>query len=299
MTQTQPWTVGKLLEWTTEYLRKNGSDSARLDAEVLLAHARHCQRIQLYTAFDQEPSEQERAAFREMVRRRAEGTPVAYLVGYKEFYSLPFVVSPDVLIPRPETEHVVIEALDCAKRRATHKPAIAGSIRVADLCTGSGCIAVALAKHLPGSKIVAGDVSPKAAYVARGNVERHQVQDRVEVIESDLFANLGNQRFDIVVSNPPYITEDEYAVLPRSVKEHEPKLALVAADEGMAIIDRLLQETPEHLEEVGWLIFEISPMLATVVAQRIASNSQWTLEKIAKDLAGHPRVVVLRKSSVQ
>ena len=302
MTQTQPWTVGKLLEWTTEYLRKNGSDTARLDAEVLLAHARQCQRIQLYTSFDQEPSEQERAAFREMVRRRAEGTPVAYLVGYKEFYSLNFVVSPDVLIPRPETEHVVIEALDCAKRKsgsiesASSPPS---SLRIADLCTGSGCIAIALAKHLPGSKIIAGDISAKATYVASGNAERHQVQDRVQVVESDLFENLGSNLFDLVVSNPPYITEEEYVVLPRSVKEHEPKVALVAADHGMAVIDRLLREAPSHLVEGGWLIFEISPMLSPTVMQRLASSPQWRLERIAKDLAGHARVVVVRKSSVE
>ncbi len=142
---------------------------------------------------------------------------------------------------------------------------------------------------------MAGDVSPKAAYVARGNVERHQVQDRVEVIESDLFANLGNQRFEIVVSNPPYITEDEYAVLPRSVKNTNPSWLWwlpIRYGHHRSIASRTLG----HLEEGGWLIFEISPMLATVVAQRIASNSQWTLEKIAKDLAGHPRVVVSEKA---
>ncbi len=117
MTQTDVWTIGRLLEWTTEHLRKKGSDSARLDAEVLLAHARKCQRIQLYTAFNEEPDETVRAAFRELVLRRAEGTPVAYLVGHKEFFSLDFLVSPDCLIPRPETEHLVIAAIDFAKKK--------------------------------------------------------------------------------------------------------------------------------------------------------------------------------------
>ena len=118
MNTTETWTVGRLLTWTTEYLQKHGSESPRLDAEVLLAHALNCERIGLYTTFTEETSEQDRAAFREMVRRRAEGTPVAYLVGYKEFYSDRFEVNPDVLIPRPETEHLVLQALDCAKRLA-------------------------------------------------------------------------------------------------------------------------------------------------------------------------------------
>ncbi|MEM6472944.1 MAG: HemK/PrmC family methyltransferase, partial [Planctomycetota bacterium] len=161
----QDWTVLKLLQWTTEFFQKRGSDSPRLDAEVLLAHARDCSRIELYTAFEDVPDESQRGAFRELVRRRGEGAPVAQLVGYKEFYSLRFRVNEHTLIPRPETEHLVIEALDCAK--LLHKTG--EGLRVADVGTGTGAIAIALAIHLPGCQVVATDISEPALEVARWN----------------------------------------------------------------------------------------------------------------------------------
>src|SRR5947208_7672927 len=148
---SEPWTVLRLLTWTTDYLKSNGSASPRLDAEVLLAHARGCERIMLYAAFDQVIDESTRAKFRELVKRRAEGVPVAYLVGKREFYSLSFRVTPDVLIPRPETEFVVVAVLDALKE--IQNPL------VADVGTGSGAIAVAIAKHAPLAKVVATDIS--------------------------------------------------------------------------------------------------------------------------------------------
>lgn len=298
MTQTQPWTVGRLLEWTTDYLRKNRSDSPRLDAEVLLAHARQCQRIQLYTSFAEEPSEPERAAFREMVRRRAEGTPVAYLVGHKEFYSMDLIVTPDVLIPRPETEHVVMEALDRAKQINQGRLPPTGSwIPIADVCSGSGCIGLAIAKHLPNAQVIGMDISPKAIEVAKKNSARCNLDSKIQWIESDLFEKVAGQVFQIIVSNPPYVSQDEYLALPATVKEHEPKLALVAPDHPMSIIERLLDQSPGFLVEGGWLIFEISPMLAGQVQTKIAADPRWTLEKMAKDLAGEIRVVIVRKTS--
>ncbi len=148
------WTIGRLLAWTTDYLKRQGADSPRLDAEILLAHARHCQRIELYTSFDQLADEPARETFRELVRRRAEGTPVAYLVGHKEFYSLSFRVSPDVLIPRPETELLVVRVLDIAKAYPADKAGVAEAnaspFAIADVGTGSGIIAISAAKHLPG-----------------------------------------------------------------------------------------------------------------------------------------------------
>lgn len=147
--ETQQWTVLRLLEWTTDFFQQKGSESARLDAEVLLAHARECSRVELYTAFAEVPSEEQRIAFRELVRRRGEGMPVAQLVGYREFYSLRLRVNESVLIPRPETEHLVIEALDCAKEMEIgDRP-----MQIADVGTGSGAIAIALAKNLPESKV--------------------------------------------------------------------------------------------------------------------------------------------------
>ena len=202
MSQPEVWTVGRLLQWTTDYLKQHQVDSPRLDAEVLLAESLGCRRIELYTTFDDVPGEKPRTAFRDLVRQRAAGKPVAYLVGRREFYSLSFRVTPDVLIPRPETELLVVTLLDLAKGRASSEP-----ILIADVGTGSGIIAVCVAKHLPGCRVAAIDISPAALAVARTNAAEHHVEDRIEWIESDLFAAVDPQRrFDFVVSNPPYVS---------------------------------------------------------------------------------------------
>jgi release factor glutamine methyltransferase len=255
MPQTEAWTTGRLLEWTATYLKQHGADSPRLDAEVLLAEALGCQRIQLYAGFSDTPSEEAKAAFRELVRRRAEGTPVAYLVGRREFYSLAFRVTPDVLIPRPETEFVVMRLLDLADpsdRQWT----------IADLGTGSGVIAVCAAKWLPTSQVLAIDISPQALAVAKANADDHQVSDRVEFVESDLFAGVSPERtFDFVVSNPPYVMEDELTGLNRDVRDYEPRGALVAGAKGTETIARLVQQAAERLKPGGWLLTEISPQI--------------------------------------
>ena len=160
-----PWTVLRLLEWTTNFFRSKGSDSPRLDAEILLAHARSCSRVELYTAYASEPSEEERVAFREMVRRRGSGMPVAQIVGYREFYSLSFRVSEATLIPRPETEHLVVEALDCMKQL----PESESDYACVDIGTGSGAIAVTLAKHLSNTRWTATDISVPALEIATWN----------------------------------------------------------------------------------------------------------------------------------
>src|SRR6478672_7807971 len=180
---SESWTILRLLTWTTDYLKSHGSDSPRLDAEVLLAHARGCERIMLYTAFDQIVDESVRGKFRELVKRRAEGEPVAYLVGKREFYSLSFRVTPDVLIPRPETEFVVVAALDALKE-------LPNDPLVADVGTGSGAIAVAIGKHAPRAKAIAIDISSAALAVAKENAAAHQVLERIEFLEGDLLASL-------------------------------------------------------------------------------------------------------------
>ena len=171
----EPWTVGRLLNWTTDFLRQRGADSPRLDAEVLLAAALACERIQLYATFDQVVDEAPRAAFREFVRRRAQGEPVAYLVGHREFYSLRLQVTPDVLIPRPETELLVMTALDLLKTR----PADAAPPRVIDVGTGSGAIAIAIARYAEACEVLGLDVSPAALDVAQRNAESHELAGRV------------------------------------------------------------------------------------------------------------------------
>ncbi len=290
-TQQEPWTVMRLLEWTTGFFRKKGSDSPRLDAEVLLAHARGCERIELYTAFGEEPDDEQRVAFREMVRRRGEGTPVAQLVGYREFYSMKFRVNEHVLIPRPETEHLVIEALDVAKAsEIKDRP-----LRIADVGTGSGVIAVTLAKHLPEAEFVAVDQSEAALEIAKWNAEKHEVHDRIEFHQSDLLSAVETpKQFDIICTNPPYVTDAEYDELSPSVKNFEPKEALVSGPSGAEIIQRIIEESQTRLAEGGRLIIELSPMIADA-CQGIAKEAEFDEIRFIKDLQGHRLILSLGK----
>lgn len=283
----EAWTVGRLLTWTTQWLGGRGSESPRLDAEVLLAHVRGCSRILLYTAFDQVVGDAERARFRELVRRRGDGEPVAYLTGTKEFFSLPFAVSNAVLVPRPETEQLVVRVIDLFREVA--------SPRLVDVGTGSGAIAVTLAKHLPTASITAIDVSPEAIAVARGNAEIHGVAARIEFVESDLFANVDASRsFDAIVSNPPYVRDDEFDGLPRDVRLHEPKRALVAGPTGAEVIERLVHEAAVRLTPGGWLVVEIGPAEEAEAAVRRAGGLE--PHPTLRDLAGHPRVIQARRA---
>lgn len=292
MSEQQRWTVGRLLQWTADFLKKSGSSSSRLDAEVLLAEARGCQRIQLYTAFDEEPPEPIRSKFRELVKRRAAGEPVAYLVGRREFYSLAFEVTPDVLIPRPETEFVVIAVLDAIKEIGPdNRP-----LHVADIGTGSGAIAVSVATHAPHCQITAIDVSPAAIAVAKQNATLHQVADRIEFVEGDLLAAVAaDRRFDIIASNPPYVADHELSLMSPETREHEPRLALVAGPTGLEVITRLIDQAAERLNPLGRLIFEVSPMIESNARSILEKNGVFEEIKAIKDLAGLPRVLVARR----
>ncbi|TWU42282.1 peptide chain release factor N(5)-glutamine methyltransferase [Novipirellula artificiosorum] len=296
MTQSneEPWTVLRLLEWTTGFFKQRGSESPRLDAEILLAHARDCARIELYTAFAEVPSEEQRVAFREMVRRRGEGTPVAQLVGYREFYSLRFRVDENVLIPRPETEHLVVEAIDCAKAmKVRDRP-----IRIADVGTGSGAIAISLAKHIKDAQLTAIDQSEAALKIATWNAEHLGLADSVAFVHSDLFESVEkHETFDIICSNPPYVSESEYDELSVTVREYEPREALVAGIDGMDVIKRLLETAPERLESGGRLIIEISPMIAELCEELFDATTCLDDLRFVKDLAGHRRVISMRKAS--
>lgn len=294
MAAEEPWTIGRLLKWTTDYLTQQGADSPRLDAELLLAEALGCPRIQLYARFGEEPAEAPRARFRQLVRQRAEGAPVAYLLGRREFFSLSFRVTPEVLIPRPETELVVVQALDLLKQR----PAGATPPRVADVGTGSGAIAVCLARHHPEVRVTAVDVSPAALAVARENAKAHGVAERVELLESDLLAGLpSDARFDLVVSNPPYVRSAEWAALARDVRDYEPRGALEAGPEGTEVIARLLPQAAERLRPGGYVLVEISPMLEGAVRALVASDGRYELRPTVKDLAQRARVIVARRQA--
>lgn len=291
--QTERWTVLRLLEWTTDFFKQHGSESARLDAEILLAHARGSSRIDLYTAFDSEPDDKTRTTFRELVRRRGEGAPVAYLVGYKEFYSLKLQVNDSVLIPRPETEHLVVEAIDRAKAIAVSgRP-----LRIVDVGAGSGAIAIALAKHLPKSQIFVTELSPAAIGVAAANVAEHKVGDRITLVEGDLLGPLADQPpFDLICSNPPYVSESEYAQLPKTVLDYEPKSALLAGPKGTEVIEQLVPQSRDHLQPGGQLIIELSPMIADACCELVRSAGGFEEPVLIKDLAGLQRVLSVTKA---
>ncbi len=310
----EPWTVLRLLKWTTEHLQKSGSSSPRLDAELLLAEAKGCERIELYTAFAEEPPEEVKARFRELIKRRAAGEPVAYLLGRKEFYSLNFEVSSDVLIPRGETEHLVIECLDRAKALANpvvdpaSDSAISGGVvgesaspfqghalQIADVCTGSGCVAISIAKHFKNCRITAIDLSEKALAIAAKNIEKHAVGDRVTLSQGDLLSGLPDGELDFVVANPPYVSDAEYEELAKTVRDHEPKMALVSGPVGTELVLPLAEQAASKLKPKGWFLCEFSPMIAQSVSNALEQTGQWTNISIIRDLAGQQRLIAAQK----
>lgn len=295
MPAAESWNVGRLLTWTADYLKRHGSPTARLDAEVLLAHCRKCDRISLYTSFAEDVEEPVRAKYRDLVRRRADGEPVAYLVGHREFYSLDFDVNPDVLIPRPETEHLVVRTLDLMAARS---PDHDRQTQLADVGTGSGAIAVSLAIHTDNCALTAIDSSAAALAVARRNVARHGVEHCVTLLQGDLLDALpASARLDFVVSNPPYVSQSEYEQLPKDVRVHEPFAALVAGPTGTEVIARLIPQAASRLHPGGWLLMEISPMIEKAVRQLLTDSGGFQSISTTKDTAGRARIVEAQRSA--
>ena len=294
-TQEDVWTVGRLLTWTAGWLAARGSDSPRLDAEVLLAFVRSCPRIALYTAFDVPVGDEERSRFRGLVKRRGDGEPVAYLVGNREFFSLPFAVSAAVLVPRPETEGLVVRVLDlCRLGLSRLGPQQGKRLRIIDVGTGSGAIVVTLAKHLPQAEFVATDISAAALAVARGNAARHGVAERIAFVECDLLDEpQAAGPWDVIVSNPPYVREDEFDALPRDVRLHEPRTALVSGPTGVELIGRLASAAADRLVPGGWLVVEVGPAQAAEAI--VAAQPALSLKATLKDMAGLPRIVQARR----
>ena len=281
-TQQDAWTVRKVLDWTIGYLKEHGSESPRLEAEVLLAHARGCQRIQLYTQYDQVLTDQQRGVMRELVKRRANKEPVAYLVGHREFFSVDFLVTKDVFIPRPDTETLVMSAIDAAKEWS--QPSIL------DLCAGSGCVAVSLAVNVPKSRVTAVELHPATARVTRQNIDKHKVTERVTLLEGDLFAPVERgARFELIVSNPPYVTSGEIPGLEADVR-HEPHRALDGGVDGLDVIRRIVNQAPGFLVPGGWLMMELAPEQAPT-AISLLEDGGFADTATVKDLAGQARVV--------
>jgi release factor glutamine methyltransferase len=283
------WTTLEVLNWTSQRFGEAGMESARLEAQVLLAHALGCTRVQLYTGFDKPLGEEELARIRGLIKRRLGGEPLAYVIGEQEFWSLPFWVDPAVLVPRHDTVvQVVLDAIAPGERAAPR--------RVADLCTGSGILAVTLARELPGARVIATDVSPEAAAVARRNADRHAVADRVEVRVGDLLAPLaGEAPFDVVVSNPPYVATGDLAGLSAEVKR-EPRLALDGGPDGLDLVRRLVAGLPALVAPGGLIAIEHGFDQGDAARAIVDASGSFAPAATRADLAGRPRVTWARRA---
>jgi release factor glutamine methyltransferase len=269
--------------------------SAPLAAELLLLHLLGRDRAWLYAHPEHVLTSDELAQYDDLLKRRAEGVPVQYLTGQQEFWGLQFEVNPSVLIPRPETEHLIEVALERLGQRRD------APLRIADVGTGSGCIAVALAKEFPQAQITATDISPAALEVASRNAARHGVQDRIGMVQTNLLQSClaANEPaaplFDLIVSNPPYVGLAEQPRLQREVVEHEPHAALFAGERGLDIYPQLVAQAAKLLRPGGVLILELGYGLAEPVGALIAEHPHWTAVSITNDLAGIPRVLAAER----
>jgi release factor glutamine methyltransferase len=285
--RTGVWTVLDLLRWTTGHLAERGIESARLDAECLLAHALGVERLRLYIDFDKPVDGAGRDAFRALVRRRAgERVPVAQLVGRKEFWSMSLRVTRDVLAPRPETETLVAAALDLL-------PGPESRARVLDLGTGSGAVALALAREHPSAVITATDLSQEALKTAQQNAEELGMAARIRFLRGHLFEPVRNETFDLVVSNPPYLAQSARPSMAPELA-HEPEEALFAGPDGLALLRPLVAQAGAVLSRGAGFAVEIDPGQAGVVTQ-LCERAGFVGIRLRRDLAGRARVISARR----
>ena len=293
--EMQTWTIQKLLKWVTEYLTSKGIDSPRLSAELLLSHVLGLKRIELYTKFDKPVAKQQLDRLHDLVERAGQNKPIAYLVGKTEFYSLELNVTPDCMIPRPETELLVERAIEFLRTRRT------GTQFVCDLCTGSGCIAVAIAKNYPDARIIATDICDANLAVTAGNVEKYQLKNRITLLHGDLFdpiiSGLDVNEFDLIVCNPPYVSTAEYEKLDRNVKDYEPKIALFAGVDGLDIYRRIIEKADRFLKSGAALMLEIGYAQGPAVKELLEQTGAFAEIRIEKDYHKNDRVVSARKIS--
>lgn len=284
------WTVLALLRRATDHLREQGIDSPRATAEILLAHALGCRRIDLYLRFDQPVEAAERDRFRDLVRRRLRREPVAYITGFREFWSLPLAVDASVLIPRPETECLVEAAL------AVLPETTPGPKRILDLGTGSGAVILALAKERPGHRFVASDCSAAAIAKARSNARRLALADRLEVLVGDWFDPFRPcPSWDLIVSNPPYIATPALAGLAPEVAAFEPRRALDGGPDGLGCLGRLIAAAPAHLCRGGYLILEMGADQRRPVGDLAQETRAYRSVDFRTDYAGRDRVAILQR----
>lgn len=280
----EDWTVQRILEWTTGFLKQKGVESPRLEAELLLAFARKCPRIRLYTDFTSPLSESEKSVMRELVQRRAKREPLAYLVGAREFYGRSFEVCSGVLIPRPETEVLVDVCLEKIPRDEVRQ--------LLEVGFGSGCVGITIACQRRSCSVTATEISTPAMEIGSRNILRHDVADRVTVIEGDVLEPLlsSGRMFDGLVSNPPYICDEERAELAPEVALHEPSEALFAGADGLTVIRRIIEQSRQLLVPGAFIAMEVDPAQSASVSA-LLEVAGFESVAIRRDLNGQDRVI--------
>lgn len=305
--QTQTWTSRDLLAWMSKAFESANLDSPRRMSEMLLAHVLGCDRLRLYMETDRPASPLERDTLRDLVKRALANEPIQYLVGEEVFFTMHFKVDHRVLIPRPSTLTIIEEVLQHARNNpddnALRESDAGNGIMIADVCTGSGCIAAVLAKNLPGARVIATDISDGALEVAKHNIHAHKLEDRVELIVGDLLEPLNNHpvagnnaSLHYLCSNPPYIPDHEWDAIESNVKDHEPSLALRAKDNGMEFVARLIEHGPRLLTTGGMLLIEIASCNAEQCLQFAQTHDLLDNARIAKDSDGLDRVLIATKN---
>jgi release factor glutamine methyltransferase len=270
--------------------------SPRLNAELLLMFTLNCDRAYLYAHPERKLTADEQTRYEIALAERARGVPAQYITGHQEFWGMGLIVSPAVLIPRPETEHMietVFELSGVERTGGRGRPPHTSHLHIADVGTGSGCIALALAKELPQAEIHAVDISPAALEIARANAARHNLDHRIHFREADLLAGFDSNSFDFIVSNPPYVGESEEDQVQLEVRKFEPRNAVFAGATGLEVIERLIPQAHAALKPGGWLVLEVSGTIADTVTRRLNS---WQNVTIKPDLQSIPRVVRAQKN---
>ncbi len=296
------WTTRALLTWISEAFTKKGLDSPRLSAEMLLAHVFACDRLKLYTDVDRPASPLEREQLRDLVARALKHEPVQYLVNEKWFFGIPLHVDKRVLIPRPSTETIIEQVLAHARAQPGFGGKTGEGVRFADICTGSGAIAIALLKNMPKATALATDISEDALAVAKKNAERHALADRLQLLRGDLTAPLADSAahaapitdLHYITANPPYIPDHEWDAVEPNVKDFEPHAALRAGPDGLQFLIPLAESAPAHLRPHGLLLLETAACTAKAVADRLRASALIDPDsvRIAKDIEGLDRVVI-------
>jgi release factor glutamine methyltransferase len=282
-------TIAEALKEASATLRTAAVPNDLLDAQTLLAHGLSCDRTHLIVHFNQQLSDEQQTSYQNLIARRAAGEPLQYITGQQEFFGLPFTVTPAVLIPRPETELLVEEVIRLAQLHNWTNPVIV------DAGTGSGCIAVTLARELAGAQITATDISSEALVVAHRNADLNGVAERVQFVQSDWLDVLpADLRADFIVSNPPYVAAHEMPTLQREVREWEPALALTDQGDGLSCYRRLLADAPARLKPGGYFLCELGYTQSATVST-LADQTVWTEPQLLDDLQGIPRTLVLRR----